>query len=43
MMQRGLHVITRGTDSHLLLVDLSPFGITGAEAEDNLNMRAHLQ
>lgn len=36
MIQRGLNVITHGTDCHLLLVDLSPFGITGAEAEEKL-------
>lgn len=36
MIQRGLNVITHGTDCHLLLVDLTPFGITGARAEDKL-------
>lgn len=36
MIQRGLNVITHGTDCHLILVDLSPFGITGAEAEEKL-------
>lgn len=36
MLQRGLNVITQGTDCHLLLVDLKPFGITGAEAEEKL-------
>jgi glycine hydroxymethyltransferase len=36
MIERGLNVITHGTDCHLLLVDLTPFGITGAEAEDKL-------
>lgn len=36
MIERGLNVITQGTDCHLLLVDLSPFGITGAEAEEKL-------
>lgn len=36
MIERGLDVITGGTDSHLLLVDLTPFGITGAEAEGKL-------
>lgn len=36
MIERGLNVITHGTDCHLLLVDLTPFGITGAEAEEKL-------
>lgn len=36
MIQRGLHVITHGTDCHLLLVDLTPYGVTGAEAENKL-------
>lgn len=36
MIERGLNVITHGTDCHLLLVDLTPFGITGAAAEDKL-------
>ncbi|MBA3813917.1 MAG: serine hydroxymethyltransferase [Alphaproteobacteria bacterium] len=36
MIERGLDVITGGTDCHLLLVDLTPFGITGAEAEEKL-------
>lgn len=33
LMENGLNIITTGTDCHLLLVDLRPFGITGAEAE----------
>jgi glycine hydroxymethyltransferase len=36
LMERGLDIITKGTDCHLLLVDLRPFNITGAEAEDKL-------
>jgi glycine hydroxymethyltransferase len=36
MLERGLDVITGGTDCHLLLVDLTPFGITGAEAAEKL-------
>jgi len=36
MLQRGLNVITHGTDCHLLLVDLSPLSMTGAEAEKKL-------
>lgn len=36
MIERGLNVVTHGTDCHLILVDLTPFGITGAEAEKKL-------
>lgn len=33
----GLRLVSRGTDTHLLLVDLSPIGITGAAAEKALD------
>ncbi len=36
LIERGLAIITKGTDCHLLLVDLRSFGITGAEAEARL-------
>jgi len=36
LMNRGLDIVTKGTDCHLLLVDLRPFNITGAEAESKL-------
>lgn len=36
LVERGLDVVTGGTDCHLCLVDLRPFKITGAEAESNL-------
>jgi len=36
LSERGLDIITKGTDCHLLLVDLRPYGMTGAEAEDKL-------
>ncbi len=36
LKERGLKIITDGTDCHLLLVDLRTFGITGAEAEKKL-------
>jgi len=36
LIERGLDIITKGTDCHLLLVDLRPFGMTGAEAEEKL-------
>ena len=32
----GLRIVSGGTDNHLLLVDLTPLGITGQEAEDAL-------
>ncbi|MBI4199625.1 MAG: serine hydroxymethyltransferase [Chloroflexi bacterium] len=32
----GLRVVSGGTDNHLLLVDLTPLGITGQQAEDAL-------
>jgi glycine hydroxymethyltransferase len=31
--EQGLRLVSRGTDSHLALVDLRPAGITGADAE----------
>jgi len=31
---RGLRLVSGGTDNHLLLVDLTPLGITGQEAAD---------
>ncbi len=36
MMDRGFGVVTGGTDTHLLLVDLSPKNITGNVAEKTL-------
>lgn len=33
LADEGLRIVSGGTDSHLALVDLSPFGITGADAE----------
>ncbi|MBI2707169.1 MAG: serine hydroxymethyltransferase [Proteobacteria bacterium] len=34
--ERRLNIITNGTDCHLLLVDLRPYGMTGADAEEKL-------
>ncbi|MDD3284779.1 MAG: serine hydroxymethyltransferase [Patescibacteria group bacterium] len=34
----GLKIITGGTDNHLLLIDVTPFGISGAEAEKSLEL-----
>ena len=33
LVQKGYQIISGGTDTHLMLVDLRPKGITGAEAE----------
>lgn len=32
-MQKGVRVLTGGTDNHLVLLDISSFGITGRQAE----------
>lgn len=37
LIERGVKVFTGGTDNHLLLVDLRPLGISGKEAEDELD------
>ena len=37
LMDRGIKVFTGGTDNHLMLVDLRPLGISGKEAEDELD------
>lgn len=36
LMQAGLKIITGGTDNHLMLIDVSPFKISGSEAETAL-------
>ncbi len=41
LVDGGLAVVTGGTDSHLMLVDLRPKGVTGAAAEKALG-RAHI-
>lgn len=33
LMQEGLSVLTGGTDNHIVLVDVSPLGLTGRQAE----------
>jgi len=35
-LRLGMKVATGGTDNHLFLVDVSPFGITGRQAESAL-------
>ena len=37
MMDRGFTIFSNGTDNHLLLVDLRPIGVTGKDAENNLD------
>lgn len=41
LIERGIEVLTGGTDTPLLLVDLRPLGLTGAAASDALEA-AHL-
>jgi glycine hydroxymethyltransferase len=38
LMERGLKVVSGGTDTHLMLVDVSNWDITGKEAEKVLDM-----
>ena len=35
-LEEGLRVATGGTDNHLLLIDVTPFGLTGRQAESAL-------
>jgi glycine hydroxymethyltransferase len=37
LMNRGLKIVTGGTDNHLMLLDLRPFGLTGKEMERRLD------
>jgi glycine hydroxymethyltransferase len=36
LVERGLAIVSGGTDSHLMLVDLRPKGLTGRDAEQSL-------
>jgi glycine hydroxymethyltransferase len=36
LLARGVPVVTGGTDNHLVLVDVRPFGLTGRQAESAL-------
>lgn len=36
MVKHGLRLVSGGTDTHLMLVDLTPFGITGRAAQTSL-------
>ena len=37
MLERGYRLVSGGTDTHLMLVDLSPKGITGKDAQEALD------
>ena len=37
LLDEGFHLVTGGTDNHLMLVDLRPFSITGKEMETRLD------
>ncbi len=37
LQAHGLKLVSGGTDNHLILVDLTPLGITGAQAQDALD------
>jgi glycine hydroxymethyltransferase len=41
LMKGGLDIVTGGTDTHLMLVDLRPKGVTGVDSEKALG-RAHI-
>jgi glycine hydroxymethyltransferase len=44
LAEGGLRIVSGGTDNHLLLVDLTPLGITGSDAEsalENINIVAN--
>lgn len=36
-MENGVRIVSGGTDNHLMLVDLSPFNLTGKEIEETLD------
>jgi glycine hydroxymethyltransferase len=36
LMKRGVKLVTDGTENHLVLLDVSPYGITGRQAESAL-------
>ena len=37
LSRRGMRIVSGGTDNHLLLVDVRPWGLTGKEAEHILD------
>lgn len=36
LIKRGLNIVTGGTDNHMIIVDLTPYNITGKDAEKTL-------
>ncbi|MDD6037687.1 MAG: serine hydroxymethyltransferase [bacterium] len=44
LQSRGIKIVSDGTDNHLMLIDLTPFGLTGKEVEklmDEANITAN--
>ena len=41
LQERGIKIVSDGTDNHLMLVDLTPFGLTGKAIEKLLD-QAHI-
>ena len=41
LIERGIKIVSGGTDNHLLLVDLTPFDLSGKEVEKWLD-QAHI-
>ena len=44
LMDRGIKIVSGGTDNHLMLVDLTPYDLTGKEVEhllDGANITAN--
>ena len=41
LQKRGIKIVSDGTDNHLMLVDLTPFDLTGKEVEKLLD-KAHI-
>ena len=37
LMKRGINLVSGGTDNHLMLIDLRPFGVTGKLMETRLD------
>ena len=37
LIERGLRIVSGGTDNHLMLVDVTSTGLSGAQAEDALH------
>jgi len=37
LTERGLRIVSGGTDNHLMLVDVTPMGLSGAQAEDAMH------